>query len=72
MLVQSSVFTLQSDSKPLDDCGIDAQVVCSAVIPKEERTKLRDTLNNLGINRNQLFPDLEDLAKWLNEKVGVL
>lgn len=71
MLVQSSVFTLQSYSKPLDDFGIGAKVVCSTVIPKAKRTTLRETLNNLGINRNLLFPDLEDLAKWLNEKAGV-
>lgn len=69
MLVQSSVFTLHSDKSALDDCAFDGQVVCSAVIPKEARHTLRETLNNLGINRYQLFPDLEDLATWLNDTV---
>ena len=69
MLVQSSVFTLQSDSQPLDGCEFTEPVVCSTVIPKDSRASLRATLNNLGINRNFLFPDLEDLAKWLNHAV---
>ena len=61
MLVQSSVFTIHSNEDPLEACGVKG-VVCSTTIPMGERDTLRATLNNLGVNREQLYPDLEDLA----------
>lgn len=68
MLVQSSVFTMQSHEDEL--IGLrDQSVIQSARIPKDKKQHLRELLNQCGINRYQLFPDLEDLATWLNDTV---
>lgn len=41
---------------------------CIYVIPHSIKSHLRDLLNNLNINTPKLFPDLENICKFINSK----
>lgn len=61
---QAGVFTVHpSPSEPFDHPGI-----MRLRVPVEQRAAIRRELNTLGINRANLFPDIDGLAAhimWL-------
>ena len=63
LVAQAGLFTVHG--KPTDSINAEFEKI---VIPNSLRTKLKLALHNYGINRANLFPDLDGLAatiKWL-------
>jgi hypothetical protein len=64
MLAQQAVFTLHKNATPLT-CG-DSADMNRCIIPRDCETEMRDELHQLGVCRATLFPDLSNLAEYLN------
>lgn len=45
--------------------------VVKLVIPKEYKMKIITELDNVGVNSSTIYPDLEGMAKYINEKYSV-
>lgn len=71
MQAQSSVFTIHGSSSSLEVMPDNGSFLLRFEIPAEAKVRLRRELALLGIKRSYLFPDLENLARFLNERGGV-
>jgi hypothetical protein len=70
LLLQRSVFTVHGDNTPLESHPRHSEFLGKMVIPAARRSGIRAQLEALGINRAYLFPDLQNLAAYLNEGSG--
>jgi hypothetical protein len=70
MLLQRSVFTVHGDSSPLESHAKATEFLAQMLVPKERRTAIRNQLAHLGVDRAHLFPDLSNLATFLNAGTG--
>jgi len=71
MLVQSSLFTIHENGVPLEDVSGSKGITREIVIRKEDKRFIREALDITGFSREQLFPDLDSLAKeldWLGSR----
>jgi hypothetical protein len=66
LLVQLSVFTIQSSSVPLDKQADSEKYLEKYIIPAGSKKEIKSNLSDLGIRESILFPDLEHLSKDLN------
>lgn len=64
-MVQQSVFTLHGRGEPLEQGGASGQFLVRIRVPGSAKRGLRQVLALYGINRANLFPDLENLAAEL-------
>ncbi|MDP1768145.1 MAG: FRG domain-containing protein [Nitrospirota bacterium] len=62
-LVQESMFTLHGSSQPLNKFEISKEYLVYWEIPSSSKSRLRYTLDRMGMNGANLFPDLENLAR---------
>jgi hypothetical protein len=68
--VQHSMFTLHgSESLPIEESEYLTAIRGSMVIPPDKKELIFRTLVRLGINRAGLFPDLDNLALDLKDRV---
>lgn len=65
IIVQGGVFTVHTD--PF--IALPDQLFDRIVIKADVRDEIRMHLNKYGINRAFLFPDPDNIAKWLRERV---
>ena len=70
MLLQRSVFTVHGDTAPLDSHPRESEFLAKMVVPANRRTDIKRQLHALGIDRAHLFPDLSNLATYLNAGTG--
>jgi len=67
MLLQQSRFTIHGDSDSLNSLKHSSTFLDPIVIPARSKPKLRAQLDDLGITRSSLFPDLSNLAIELKD-----
>ena len=70
MLLQRSVFTIHGDSTPLESHLCADTFLIKLQIPGRAKPLIKQQLHVLGIDRAHLFPDLENLARYLNGVAG--
>ncbi|MBI4718751.1 MAG: FRG domain-containing protein [Planctomycetes bacterium] len=69
--VQQSVFTIHDSTCPLDEPHgslwgpMPGELLTRLEISAEDREQIRESLERLGITRASLFPDLDNLARYL-------
>jgi hypothetical protein len=68
-MVQQSAFTLHGTPVGLDRSAGTGDVLRKLVVPKEDKDALRRTLRLLGIHQASLYPDLQNLAAFLDDTV---
>ena len=68
MQAQSSVFTIHGGDRALEEIEENQHFLMKFEIPPEAKVSFRRELSLLGIKRSYLFPDLENLARFLNER----
>jgi hypothetical protein len=71
VMVQQGAFTIHADAKNLTDMEMKNPArpwLIGFRIPREAKAYLHGVLENLGVSRSSLFPDLGSLAKHLKEK----
>ncbi len=70
MKAQRAEFTLHGNYEPIDE-HISASVFIKKklIIKKEFKAELRDKLVALGIDRSHLFPDMDNIAKDVADKL---
>ena len=68
LLAQLSKFTIHTTAKSLDTFVNHERFLIKFYIPASSKKKIRDDLDNLGIRRSTLFPDLENLALDIKSK----
>ena len=61
-MMQQSAFTVHGTDTPIEDLQGAGGTIAKVRIPAGSKTALRQTLRLLGISREYLFPDLENLA----------
>lgn len=66
LLVQQSAFTLHGMDTPLDRVRGSDRFLRRLVIPAEKKAEIEDGLRFMGIRRENLFPDLGNLADDIN------
>lgn len=77
MLFQRSVFTIHRSECPLETLvwknlpGL-RRAVYKFVVPSGAKSRLKDELTALGIYRSTLFPELDNLAKDLDERTPAM
>lgn len=64
MLAQQGVFTLHKTADPIEFGPYCHASRC--LVPRQFETQIRDELHQLGVSRATLFPDLSNLASYLN------
>lgn len=80
IIAQDGIFTFSSDPyKPLDsfageefkEDNLDMQFLIKWIIPRKDKTKIIEELENLSISRKTVYPDLDGLAEglWKSEVV---
>lgn len=72
MQAQSGVFTIHGSEISLDELQGAGQFLLKYEIPFDAKAELRHELELLGIKQSYLFPDLENLAKYLNRRGSIL
>ncbi len=70
MLLQRSVFTVHGGTQPLESHPRASEFVAQMKVPAARRAAIRLQLAYLGIDRAHLFPDLTNLAAYLNTGTG--
>jgi hypothetical protein len=68
-MAQHSVFTLHGCDKALDEHPEANEFLIKLVIGREAKEEIRRTLAIFGVNLASLFPDLDNLAAFLDEAV---
>ena len=66
MLLQRSVFTVHGDTAALDSHPRESEFLAKMLVPANRRGDIKRQLHALGIDRAHLFPDLSNLATYLN------
>jgi hypothetical protein len=66
-MVQQSVFTIHGKDTPLNKLSGSEEFVARILIPKALKKDFRDLVITQGMNRAELFPDLDNLATYLRE-----
>ena len=66
MLVQQGTFSIHGDAQPIEDMPDADTFVRKYVIPAKAKWELQLQLASIGIERHSLFPDLENLARYLS------
>lgn len=64
-LVQLSEFTIHGSQMPMENLIENEKFLGKILIPSSAKEKFRLMLNNFGISRSYLFPDLENLSAEL-------
>lgn len=59
---QDGIFTLHGTSNPLEELPAAKHALTRFKIPASAKSGLQNELDFLGVNRKQLFPDLDSLA----------
>jgi len=67
-LVQQSMFTLHGTPNSIEEMPGSDEYLVKIVIPPKTKFALLQMLHTFGITRASLFPDLQNLAKWLCEQ----
>jgi hypothetical protein len=72
MLVQQAYFTIHGNNRPLEELYVEADGVTQPhlqryVVPACSKACLRDQLDQAGVKRASLFPDLSALAAYLRD-----
>lgn len=67
-LVQHSQCTLHGRDQPLEDCG--CALLDRIIIPADKKPGIRRWLEIMHINRHSLFPDLDNLAKYISQSLA--
>lgn len=62
MLVQKSVFTIHGTAAPLDGLSGSQAFLQRFLIPADAKAQVNQFVEDLGIRRGHLFPDLHNLA----------
>ena len=70
MLLQRSAFTIHGDSTPLESHPDAGGFLIKLKIPRHAKPLIKQQLHVLGIDRAHLFPDLANLARYLNSIAG--
>lgn len=68
MLLQLAQFTIHGSPKPLEQLTGNQEFLHKLIIPASAKRKIRDELELMGIKQPNLFPDLQNLAKYLADK----
>ena len=68
MQAQSAAFTIHGGNHPLENMTNNENFLMNFEIPSDAKADLKEELFLLGIKRSYLFPDLENLASFLNER----
>lgn len=67
MMVQMSVFTIHSTSKPLNKLKANERFLMKFLVPANAKREIRKLLEDLGIRESNLFPDLVHLSQEIME-----
>ncbi len=71
MIAQQSVFTIHGrESESMEQLHIHKKYLRHFSIPNEKKAALRKNLQDLGILRSSLFPDLDNLSHCLMSRYG--
>lgn len=65
-LAQESMFTVHGSNQPLNKFEESKEYLFCWEIPSSSKSRLRLTLDRMGMNVANLFPDLENLARHIN------
>ena len=65
-LVQESMFTMHGNTQPLNKIEVSKEYLMCWEIPSSSKSRLRLTLDRMGMNVANLFPDLENLARHVS------
>ena len=65
-LVQESMFTIHGSKQPLNRFDTSKEYLVCWEIPSSSKRRLRCTLDRMGMNLTNLFPDLENLARHVS------
>ena len=68
MQAQSAAWTIHGGELPLENLDGNNKFLIKFEIPQESKGRLKADLTLLGIKSSYLFPDLENLAAYLNEQ----
>ncbi len=68
MQAQSAAFTIHGGNHPIENMTKNEVFLLKFEIPIDAKSNLKEELSLLGIRRSYLFPDLENLAGFLNER----
>lgn len=67
MMLQQSRFTIHGDGAPLEDHPKSEEFLMKLEIPFAFRTSVGRSLEMLGIKRSTLFPELDHLAREIQD-----
>lgn len=67
-IMQQASFTIHACGTPLETLPSAGQFLARIRIPSDRKAFLKTTLEQLGVSRLTLFPDLENLAKEVSKK----
>jgi FRG domain len=66
MLLQQSHFTVHGGPTPLESLPHADDYLIRFVVPAADKPELALSLNNMGINESTVFPELDNLARYLS------
>jgi hypothetical protein len=67
-MLQQSVFTIHENKTPINLLPKAESFLIKIIIPKEKKYFFKEFLDQIGIDRSSIFPDLENLAKYISER----
>ena len=68
-MVQKAQFTIHDTPEELDKLPSASEFLDKIIIPFNEREEILDELREVGVSRDLLFPDLDNLAAHLNAEM---
>jgi hypothetical protein len=69
-MVQASEFTIHGSESPISELPDSDKFLVSITLPKESKIAFRQTLNVFNLTESFLFPDLEHLAKQIQNQTS--
>ena len=68
-MVQKANFTIHHTPKVMDELPNASNFLVKIIIPLDKRKEILEELRWAGISRDLLFPDLDNLAEYLNAEI---